>query len=387
MENLIVTRENCNTFNFEYSDTSVDLTINIKEIPTVGVWDGDISALPTYLTITIPHIIPPAILPNVYNLTLPSDKIYGFEYIKIGYTETLDLYVPSIDELVLISTVLFTPGAPIWDEYPSGAFIDPTWSSSEDGVNNVWVLQMGDSTPISHIKRHDTIYMAERLSPLFVRSFIRYESTPSLHLNDKTLSGYIYRIEILGNQVTYYELYTSIHFASYNWLVTFINLIQQPSEFLNTIIGLDSGKNNTDIIKSYVVAHELLHGDNSAIDLTHALEANPPIIEHLEITEYSIYSIFCDLLACRLALLKRVLGELDNCKERCDCIAVYDYIAFSTIYEAITSLYYNIFHDYNVNMQTGVLTVEQLEVLTTFEDLLIQYKKYCIECEKPCKNC
>lgn len=373
MENLIVTRENCNTFNFEYSDIDVDLTINIKEIPTVGVWDGNISTLPTYLTITIPHVISPAILPNVYNLTLPSDKIYAFEYLKYRFTTSTNnvWYLPSKEDLHLMYLNLWSGNDGINTYTPVTSFYSISyWSSSESSDIGAWV-HSSSQLPLEAVQQKQNSHTSK------IRPVGDFISSIDLPIRYNLGNGnYIFnKVDLLDGTFQYYYCSISDSPTTFSW-----------SDITDVAIGTTSelvgfGQSNSDMmLLQSPTCPTILYCNNLIEEVTYPTE-------DILLREYSIYSIFCDLLECRLALLKRILGELDNCKERCDCIAVYDYIAFGTIYEAITSLYHDIFGDYNPNMNMDTLSAESLALLTTFEDLMIQYKKYCVECEKPCKNC
>lgn len=98
----------------------------------------------------------------------------------------------------------------------------------------------------------------------------------------------------------------------------------------------------------------------------------------------SLYTIFCDIIECRKKQLLRVLGESDNCKEECDCISVYDFNAFSILYEHLMIPINNINLSEN-NNQT--ITQEMLDTITDMYRIQEQALKYCIECFEPCKDC
>lgn len=98
----------------------------------------------------------------------------------------------------------------------------------------------------------------------------------------------------------------------------------------------------------------------------------------------SLYTVFCDIIECRKKQLLRVLGESDNCKEECDCISVYDFNAFSILYEHLMIPINNINLSEN-NNQT--ITQEMLDIITDMYRIQEQALKYCIECFKPCKDC
>lgn len=98
----------------------------------------------------------------------------------------------------------------------------------------------------------------------------------------------------------------------------------------------------------------------------------------------SIYGIFCEIIECRKKQLLRVLGESDNCKEECDCVSVYDFNAFSILYEHLMIPINNINLSEN-NNQT--ITQERLDIITDMYRIQEQALKYCIECFEPCKDC
>lgn len=104
----------------------------------------------------------------------------------------------------------------------------------------------------------------------------------------------------------------------------------------------------------------------------------------LEIHSTSLYTIFCDIIECRKKQLLRVLGESDNCKEECDCISVYDFNAFSILYEHLMIPINNINLSEN-NNQT--ITQEMLDTITDMYRIQEQALKYCVECFEPCKDC
>lgn len=106
--------------------------------------------------------------------------------------------------------------------------------------------------------------------------------------------------------------------------------------------------------------------------------------ETLEIHSTSLYTIFCDIIECRKKQLLRVLGESDNCKEECDCVSVYDFNAFSILYEHLMIPINNINLSEN-NNQT--ITQEMLDTITDMYRIQEQALKYCVECFEPCKDC
>lgn len=358
MENLTVTRTNCNTFVFSYSDTVKDLTINIREVSLISNWDGNLSLLPIYLTIVIPHVISPSIIPNTYTLELPSDKIYAFEYVR-----QYNWYLPSKDDLFEAFAILVPLGVGNLRTTTIDGELPRYWTSTE-GVAGSYAWYINGATSLAVPISKNNIF--------FIRSVRDFYSKTIYTLGQETSSGFIFYIKDLGDgNFRYLELAKSDCEFKSNWS----NLNSDDIlDFIGTTTsGKFSGETNTNMI-----INQIGHTMSGALIATQY---------HIMYTTYSVYSVFCDLLTCRLDLLKRVLGELDNCKEECDCIAVYDYNAFSVIYEAIVSLYENIFNILNIDIENTTLTADEIETLTTFEELMIQYKKYCISCEKPCKNC
>jgi hypothetical protein len=353
MKNLTVTRTNCNTFVFSYSDTVKDLTINIREVSLISNWDGNLSLLPIYLTIVIPHVISPSIIPNTYTLELPSDKIYVFEYIKPYPTTISPWYIPSKDELSALYNNLHLQGL--------GNFTEqyPYWSSSELDANSLWCVWFNDGAATARSKN----------SSYFLRPIRSFTSDRDYSIGTIRSNGIVF----YKDGVNYLE-------CALNDAPAILRCTDDIGNMIGTLTTIFSGRSNT-----YKMKRQSITAPGpvycSTVDISGEDEG------HFNLTEYSLYTIFCDLLTCRLDLLKRVLGELDNCKEECDCIAVYDYNAFSIIYETIVSLYENIFNILNIDIENTTLTVDEIETLTTFEELMIQYKKYCISCEKPCKNC
>lgn len=101
-------------------------------------------------------------------------------------------------------------------------------------------------------------------------------------------------------------------------------------------------------------------------------------------TVYYTMGMFCDLIDCRKQQLLRILGEPNNCKEECDCMAVYDFNAFSVLYEMIITVIEEL--DEHINT-TPSFTLEEIKQITTLQQLIEQAKKYCKDCNKPCKDC
>ena len=367
MENLTVTRTNCNTFVFSYSDNVKDLTINIREVSLISDWDGNLSLLPIYLTIVIPHIISPSIIPNTYTLELPSDKIYAFEFIT---NETW--YLPSTDELTEMANILA--------KNHIGNFITTAvegtearyWTSTEDGMTRPAPghPSIGKAYYVSFdINDIGTVGTFVKEGLYHVRPIRKFISALDLTIGSETQTGYIF----YKHGITPNILYLECAKQDITTLEPWSNLETNSDQLGTTMSGFNTGLENT-----LKIINQVGHTTSAAASA---------YLNFNYLHTYSIYSIFCELINCRLDLLKRVLGELDNCKEECDCIAVYDYNAFSVIYEAIVSLYENIFSILNIDMLNSTLTADEIETLTTFEELMIQYKKYCVSCEKPCKNC
>lgn len=163
-----------------------------------------------------------------------------------------------------------------------------------------------------------------------------------------------------------------------------LKLINKDIELPSTISQLEN----------YIPRIELLPNDGinelSTYQITITLNSNAiygiVITQELD-TEYIysyIYSIYCEIIECRKNQLLRVLGELDNCKEECDCIALYDFNAFSILYEAFRSLQTSL----NYSTETDfLLTSEIINQFTTMTEIVNQLMKYCIACETPCKDC
>jgi len=379
MENLLVTRTNCNSFIFTYSDSYTDLLVDIYEISLVDNWNGNFIGLPLYTTFIIPHIELPSVVPIVTSLSLPSDKIYVFKYTKSGITPSIIWNVPTRDELELIRTNLYLEGLGNFSNHFD------YFSSSEvlDGNNlKCYVLNLSSGVWTEEYK---TRYLGETDPYIYmhyirgIRDFISIGDTPLYEVGDITSTGYIFQVINNNNgSFTYYECRLTDGLPNSRWWE------HNGTIPLNLNVGTSTefgeGKNNQELIHNYCIANDT----TSLIDLISTLNVNGT---EFTITEYSLYTIFCDLIQCRLNIIKRVLGELDNCKEECDCINVYDFNAFNAIYESILNLYEDLFSILNINVTNSIISASELDKLTTLDILLQQYKKYCIECKTPCKNC
>lgn len=143
---------------------------------------------------------------------------------------------------------------------------------------------------------------------------------------------------------------------------------------------------NSNAIYGIVITQEHIYSPAILVEVGTEHIYGPAINQELD-AEYIysyIYSIYCEIIECRKNQLLRVLGELDNCKEECDCIALYDFNAFSILYEAFRSLQTSL----NYSTETDfLLTSEIINQFTTMTEIVNQLMKYCIACETPCKDC
>ena len=365
MENLIVTRETCNNFIFTYSDTNVDLTIEVYTISNVAKWNGNFVNLPLYDSIIIPHIILPNTTPNIVTIALPSDNIYVFKYIKRDVTSFWSL--PSEQDIRLISSVIGDGGD---YDIEQGTY----WSSSEahitEPTHDAW------SEPTRAAWSEDIITSGQHIDRKTLTHKLigtqNYKSTVDYSIGDLDSNNNIIYNKINNGTYFTYQVCRFLHLEESIWDNAIINFGTSDSALIDISLGI----NNTDLIlaQSSNITNAAYRVRNATLGVAY-------------IIEYSLYTIFCELINCRLNILKRVLGEIDNCKEQCDCIAVYDFNAFSAIYETIQFLYEDLFGILNLDVTSHLLSSEELLKLTTLDELLTQYKKYCIECETPCKNC
>jgi hypothetical protein len=355
MDNLTITRNKCNNFTFTYTNTIIDLILEVRTIPTISTWDGDYSTLPIYLTTTIEKVIFPNVS-TILELDLPNDGIYVFMFKQPINIDKW--YLPSTHEAELIVQNLVSTGV---ITFPAGNIY--YWTACQINEQEVVGIKLNSGT--GNTFSGDTL--------LRVRPVSHFLSTNIYNIGDNIGIGYVYYIETLPND--YFKYYICS-------LTDLDTQYKYQAGLPLSIIGMlaadiGMGEVGTD----YILSNEATgNAAKAAIDYT--VE-----ISDLYNNEYTIYSIFCNLLECRKNILLRVLNEIDNCKDECDCVDLYDYNAFNVIYETISVMYQDILSHLNINVINSILSTLELEQLVAFDELLTQAKKYCISCKQPCKNC
>ena len=290
MENLTVNRTNCNTFVLTYIDTVFDLTVDIYKIVNISSWDGNFSNLPIYGSLLVPHVVLPNTNPIVTTLTLPSDAIYVLKYSKENVIKN-PFHLCSRDEIQDMRN-LITLDENFAINYKLSA-TDSYWLTNE--VPNE---EDPNSQAFTYIIGSNHIFITNKNTLQKLIGIREFVSTINYSLTDEDeYGGKVYKKTTIGN---------------HSWRYRSVKVFTGESIWSN-------------INNASVGTYQTTNGYDASImiigQLGHTTSAAQTILQQQSViqSEYSLYTIFCDLIACKYKIIQRVLGELNNCKEQCVC--------------------------------------------------------------------